>query len=489
MDPRLDTFNAAPGAGSNLANRFDETAVVIETDETHALLALSVANLAARLWPNTRVVGPAMTIGAPPFGDGDLTAVAASLVAAASLSNARSVARTITVALGVPSPSATLYATSDRWSSRVGRRPVDVLSGDPGPATTATAALIAAEIFRIVVPEMPGVRLTESVEWNLVNYRRSTLVGPSMAVVQATCFGGGSVGSSLVLALLVSKAKGELTVVDDDALQARNRLRYPLWIMPARGRKVDWLASLCTAGTLAVIGVPATAQAYGATLEKAPALAIAAVDTVDGRAAIAEVLALETLNAGVDGLQLHVARHRFGDGLACVYCGYVDAAPPSSELDVYVVLTGLSRMRVAQLLSGERLADADVAAMIASHRLDPQSATDLAGGRLMDVARARLYAQAAIPALGDARVAAPFVSALAGAVLAAEVLKSAETRLDRRVDIDLSGWPTGLTSRPKQDPTRRCLCWSPLRRRAYDSMWPVAHVQPGSEKSGPKATS
>ena len=167
MDPRLDVFAAAPTAAvSDLARRFDETAVVIETDETHVLIALSIANLAARLWPNTRVIGPAMTVADWPFVAGELNTVSSSLVAAASLSTARPVTNTITIALGVSSSSASMYATADGWSLRMGPRPIDFLSGNPGPATTAAAALVAAEIFRLVVSEMPGVRLTEPVEWN-----------------------------------------------------------------------------------------------------------------------------------------------------------------------------------------------------------------------------------------------------------------------------------------------------------------------------------
>lgn len=471
----MDAFAAVREASrtDELARRFDETAIVIETDAAHALLALSLANLAARLWPNTRVVGPDVTVSAPPLIDGALDEGARTLVASASLSTARPAARTISVALGVPSTSAALFATVDAWSLRMSPRPVASLSGDRGPAATAAAALLAAEIFRLVVPEIAGVRLAEQIEWNLVDYRRTTLSGPPIDDVRATCFGAGSVGSSLVLALLLSNAKGKLVMVDDDSLQARNRLRYPLWIAPAQGRKVDWIAGLCQRRPLEIVALAETAQTYGSRLERPPALAVSAVDSVGGRAAIADVLARETLNAGVDGLQLHVARHRFGDGLACVYCGYVDASPVASELDIYVGLTGLSPRRVERLLAGERLSSEDVEEMVASHRLDEAGASELSGGRLMDVGRARLYAEAAIPALGRVSVAAPFVSALAGAILAAEVLKPTNRRLDRRVDVDLSGWPTGLTSRPQQDPTRRCLCWSTIRRRAYKRAWSI----------------
>lgn len=473
MDPRMDLFAVARDAAGadHLARRFDETAIVIETDAAHAVLALSLANITARLWPNTRVIGPAMTIAVEPFMNGHLDEGARALVAAASLSTARPVARTISVALGKTSQSAAIFATANAWSLRVGPRPIASLDGARGPATCAAAALIAAEIFRLAVPEMAGHRLDAPIEWNLVDYRRTTLEAPTTQNVSATCFGAGSVGSSFVLALLVSDAPGEMVMVDDDVLQARNRLRYPLWIAPGQGRKVDWIAAICRHTRLKVVGVPRTAQEYGSELDRPPMLAISAVDTIEGRAAIADVLARETINAGVDGLQLHVARHRFADQLACVYCGYVDASPVASELDVFVALTGLPRRRVERLLEDERLAPEDVDTMVSSRRLDPTDAHELDGAHLKDVGRARLYAEASIPELGQVRVAAPFVSALAGAILAAEVLKTPGRGLDRRVDVDLSGWPTGLTSRPQQDPTRRCLCWSPIRRRAYEGSW------------------
>ena len=471
-DPRLEVFAAASESPrvAEVARRFDETAVVIKTDAAHAVLALSVANLAARLWPNTRLEGPPVAVSVAPFGDGVLRDVARTLISKVRLSMARAPTQTITVGLGLLSDEADLFATSDAWSLRVSPEPIASLAGGRGPATTAAAALIAAEIFRRVLPEMAGLRLSQEFAWNLVNYRREVTASPPFEAADAACFGAGSVGSSLVLALLVADARGRLVMVDDDILQPRNRLRYPLWIAPARGRKVDWIAGVCHGQRLTITPRHELAQAYGSSLDHPPTLAVAAVDTVDGRAAVADILACETLNAGVNGLQLHVARHRFADGLACVYCGYVDASPAASELETYVSLTGLPAERVEHLLRGERLSEADVEAMVVSRRLG-EDALELVGGRLMDVARARLYAATAIPSMNRVGVAAPFVSAMAGAVLAAELLKSKDRVLDRRVDIDLSGWPTGFVSRPRQDPTHRCLCWSGLRQRAYDAAW------------------
>jgi hypothetical protein len=336
----------------------------------------------------------------------------------------------------------------------------------------AAASLIAAELFRLTIPELPGVRLGSAFEWNLIDYRRAVATpGFRPHEVDVTCFGSGSVGSSVLLALLVAGAAGAITFVDDDLLQSHNRLRYPLWIEPASGPKVDWVRHVAQGSQLRVDGHRKTAAQYGVDLDRSPALAVAAVDTVAGRAQVADVLARETLNAGVDGLSLHVARHRFADGLACVYCGYVDASPAASEVDVYVSLTGLSPGRVERLLGGEHLTREDVRTIADAVGLESSGLDDLVEGRLVDVARLRLYGAARVSALRDVAIAAPFVSAMAGAVLAAEIMKPPAVALDRRVDLDLSGWPTGFTSRPVQDPTGRCLCWSAVRRDHYAQDW------------------
>ena len=57
-----------------------------------------------------------------------------------------------------------------------------------------------------MLPEVPGVRLDGTFEWNLVDYAtRISSVTPSWAQVDAVCFGAGSVGSSLVQALLLDE--------------------------------------------------------------------------------------------------------------------------------------------------------------------------------------------------------------------------------------------------------------------------------------------
>lgn len=494
-DPRLALLrDLVPSqAALNLLARFDTTEVVIETDRPHAMLALSIANLAARLWPHVRLIGSSAPVASVVFGSGPLIRVAEQLVVAAGLGSNGTSSRRLVVAAGGGANQADVFVTADAWSVRLSTSPGASLSGEPGPATTAAAALAVAELFRRLLPELPGHRLTaDTFSWNLVDYSLSPApTRPDTRAAEVTCFGAGSVGSSFVLALLVADADGVIDLVDDDRLQPRNRLRYPLWIGPQQGPKVDWIAAVTASGRLRVRPHEESARAYIDRLNTPPRLAIAAVDTPEARRDVADALSRETLNAGVDGLRFHVSRHRFADGFACVYCPYLDVRPSMSQVEVYVGLTGLGSERVAQLLGGGRLTDTDIDVMVSAGRLAAADSFELGGGRLQDVARARLYAATPVPGLDGVAISAPFVSALAGAILAAEALKTNQPNLvlDRRVDADLSGWPTGLTSRPLQDATGRCLCRSRFRQRAYEQAWAGPNWTAGGAAPDPEKTS
>jgi hypothetical protein len=281
----------------------------------------------------------------------------------------------------------------------------------------------------------------------------------------------------MLYALLLGGAQGQVHFVDPDRLTTRNRMRYPLWIEDAAGPKANWVENVARTSGLRVTADQLTAAEYGRISDSPTELAIAAVDTVQGRRDVTDILARSTLNAGVDGLQMHVSRHGFSDGYACLYCPYLDTGEALDQAAVYTELSGLSRVRVAELLAGQSLTEVDLRLMRESGRLSIGRDDELLGGRLQDLARLRLYAQAALPVNNEVlAVSAPFVSALAGAILAAEVQKStpilASYQMNRRVDIDCAGLPTGWQSAPEADATGRCLCQDDFRRRAYRTMWP-----------------
>jgi hypothetical protein len=479
-DPRIELLAETAGhvAAGDLAHRLDATRVHLRATAAQPELLLSLVNLLARLLPNVTVDAPPVQVAVPVFGSGPLGDLAAHTVRRARLATPAPAARALVIDLGTGVPGADLYVTSDQWTARLATTPLTAAPGT-GPATAAASALAAAEAFRCIIPELPGARLGgEPFVWNLLDYRCAPAPAvPAPSAVEAVCFGAGSVGSSMVYALLLGNAAGHLTVVDPDCLSARNRLRYPLWLDDARRPKVRWLQEVTAGSRLTVRGQEEPAAAFIHDMPDAPRLVVAAVDNVTARRDIIDALAHTALNAGVDGLRFHVSRHRFGDDLACLYCPYVDTEVALGEPDVYQHLTGLPALRVHELLAGAPLTQNDVTRMVDTGRLPPGTDTsELEGGRVQDVGRARLYGQAQVR-LGDARLAvsAPFVAALAGSILAAELQKAggggAAFQLDRRIDVDCSGFPTGFSSRPPGDRSGRCLCHDQFRLGAYRDRW------------------
>jgi hypothetical protein len=386
--------------------------------------------------------------------------------------------RKIVIDTGTGRDGADIYLASDTWTVGLSRHPLGHMQGR-GPALTAAAALAASEVFREALPEFPGVRLDDRpFFWNLLNYH--TAPAPeSLAVgeVDAVCFGAGSVGSSILYALILGYASGSLIFVDPDRLSPRNRFRYPLWLSSETEPKARWIGRIAFGTQIRVEAYGTSAADFIYRHKKPIAVAIAAVDNLPARRDITDALAHTTLNAGVDGMKFHVSRHHFDDGYSCAYCQYVNAGEAVDEVGMYVELTGLVEARVQKLLGGEQLDAVDLECIVRNGRLPREKATlDLVGGRLQDALRLRLYEQALVPVTSGAlAIAAPFVSALVGSVLAAELQKLGAHRPDllvnRRIDVDCSGFPTGFQSQPAPDPLGRCLCHCAFRKRQYRAIW------------------
>lgn len=474
IDPRIRLLDDV-GAGSAMLKRLDGIPIIIRTDPQHADLAVALCNIIGRTTPNVRIQTQRdAVVQLPFFGTGTLATHAQKLISENAVTNELG-ASPLIVAAGSTCGGADIYVSTDGWNVRLTPDPHDPLKGH-GPGIAAASALAAAEVFKRAVGEVPGMALPkDGLEWNLVDYRLdATASRPANNNIEAVCFGAGSVGSSLVYALILAGVRGNIVVVDPDELEPHNRMRYPAWVGDFKGLKTDWISSF-RAGELCIETHPSDAVTYIYDHEDPIPIAIAAVDNVDARRDIATALARTTLNAGVDGLQLHVSRHSFGDGLACVYCPYVDTGPALAPHEVWSEITGLASDRVQELLRGAPLEQRDVDEMSGPNAQD-KSDEDLVGRTLNEV-RERLYAEVLVETDGERMaVSAPFVSGLAGAVLASELIKEvagSEQRVDRRVDLDLAGVPTGLTRRLSQDGTGRCLCHDPFYLSRYREMWEI----------------
>jgi len=480
VDPRIEFIGATVESSDAVcvAKRLDALHIRVRGTDASALLLLSLVNLLARIFPNVTVEAPHKRIDLAIFGKGEVSELSKTLVHNLRPSNSIAPTRTIVVDTGTGTSGADIYVAADTWTVALGRAPLDRLEG-MGPAQTAAAALAASEVFREALPELPGMRLDEiPFFWNLLDYR-TTKAPQQFPVypVDAICFGAGSVGSSILYALVLGNASGRLIFVDPDRVSSRNRFRYPLLLATTAEPKAKWIQRMASGSQMRVQAYAESAAGFIYRYPQPIAVAIAAVDNLSARRDITDALAHTTLNAGVDGMKFHVSRHHFADGYSCEYCQYVDLGEAVDEVAMYVELTGLKAGRVRQLLNGEQIGADDLQCMVNSGKLSPRRASsDLIGGRLHDALRLRLYEQASVPVTSGAlAIAAPFVPALAGSVLAAELQKLGAHRtgvlLNRRIDIDCSGFPTGFQSQPLQDSTGRCLCHNAFRIRQYKSIW------------------
>jgi hypothetical protein len=181
----------------------------------------------------------------------------------------------------------------------------------------------------------------------------------------------------------------------------------------------------------------------------------------------------------VHGLRLHVQREHCFDEFACPNCDYVDEGDPITQVQVVSDLTGLEVARAAELIQGAQLTDADLAVVVRAGRLTAVAAGGLVGRRLQDLL-GRLYAEATVPVgTGDpVRVSAPFVSWISGTLLAAEIAKASigVPLVERRLDLDMSGIPSGAVGRRRRDTSGRCTCASPWRRRAASHLYGPAQA-------------
>jgi hypothetical protein len=489
-DPRVELSTLAGGGDSApILRALDSVKLVIEApaERTHSredqVGLYNLISSAARLFPHIELrLEPGIPTDFAPLASGDLVDELRALHVDLAPAPTAPPTHRFHLAWGMDPTGDGLAGDASGWSYSVGpqHRPLTRRGGPALGAIAASSFLVAQTFGRILTAADIGLAFhpTPGFTANLLDYTLTE--GPEvegeagMSLGPTTFLGAGSVGSSAIYAaLLANIGGGPLDLVDPDRFRDRNKLRYPILRSGVTDVKTTWLAELALDGTLDIEPHDVDIQGFLEKFDDAPAIPLAAVsvDTPESRRDATDVLARITLNAGVAGMQLHVARQGFTDG-ACAYCQYVDEQPTLSGSQMLAEMIGLSVERVIaiQQLEGGVVSAVDAAQMASSgkfHGEPPQ-----AGERLHDVVR-RIYAQAAVPTdTGPVLISTPFVSAMAGLLLLVEALKEGDMRLhpyrlNGRYDLDMSGEPPPFTQATVRDTSGRCLCYSPFRRRAY----------------------
>ncbi|HUY48407.1 MAG TPA: hypothetical protein VMV92_22210 [Streptosporangiaceae bacterium] len=505
-DPRLRLLGTAEaGEAGRFLAALDAVRPIVTISPglppTAAGAALTLVALLCRVFPHVQVDGTRPT-GPNPWGITDAADAVSRFRGACPVPTA-SPSRDVRVVLGAwagpPARCPVLGVGGGDWTARLAwePQPVDHPSiglrhglGIHAAACQATSELLKTVLAPLGMRALPlpgadGTSCGESLVWNLIDYRRTPAPlaeGTTGAVgrLRVVLAGAGSVGTSVAgMLAFFPELDGRASVVDpEDFDPVRNPFRYPALTGGETGPKATWTARLLrNAGWRAEPSISDIGSwNAGQPTPGIDGIVVSSVDDLAGRFDVADVLAREVISAGVSGLALHVQRECLGDGWACPYCEYVPAEPTLTQAHVIASLVGLTIERIIALqLPSAVLTAADLASCVASGKISPGAADRLAGHRLADLV-AGAYAEAAIGspgghaapgATGTVAVAAPQVSWLTGVIAAAELIKTASGLpvLERRVDIDLSGLPTGFTRRVKADTSGRCACASRVRRR------------------------
>jgi hypothetical protein len=198
---------------------------------------------------------------------------------------------------------------------------------------------------------------------------------------------------------------------------------------------------------------------------------------VEGRLEVQDTLPHRIVNAGISGTEVEVSVHSFGTG-PCLGCLGIESGRESWNAHKIAEDTGLEVSRVLELIQGNlAMEDADVEQLRRAARLPFELQHNLdrwAGQPLLSLYNRVRYSEAsAVTASGtEVRVTTAFVSAFAGVLLLAEVLKSVchdlvRYRVDNSYRQEMLGVPAGGLMRYQRDTSGVCLCHSAFRQMVF----------------------
>jgi len=402
------------------------------------------------------------------------------------------------------------------WVAAVDAGAPDGVGPPAAPSALAAGAIGAGEVFRAVFGEwLPdgGRRGPAPALWDLVTgVCRAPAAGDGDGAADWTAdlggttalgtvhlAGAGAVGQAAVLTWRAAGASGELVVVDHETVDVGNLQRYVLTDDASEGTaKTEVVARALASSGLAV---RQARHRWGQGEESAPGRGVVAValDTADGRLAVAAGAHSRVYNAWTGAVDLGWSRHEtFGGHEPCLACLYLPTGPRPSlheqiasalgqdplRIRMYLppgsLLSGLpsfilplpgeplppeadgwtARSLLDDLIATGVLPAADRGAWAARHVLDLWH-EGVCGGTL-------LVRPGDLP---DVPVPLAHQSALAGIMLATQLLVAADPVLRDRRDaagqgrLDLLRALPQVVGRPKQV-TAGCLCRDPDYVRA-----------------------
>lgn len=454
-DPRIRVTQLGDVTEEQLLQALDAPTIRIclpsaAIEAEHQLLAVALVDLLGRVFPRIDI-----------RGDSEATACAALGPGPPRLSDRLQAARrhgavdpleagepTLTVAIGHEA-DADLYVDATDWTSYIGRGPSALVHPAAGLAPIgplAAACRAAAHAFGTLLHELfPALELPDSAYASALSFETGTTATdepelPRAGALRAVLVGAGSVGGAAAYALArAPELAGELIVVDPQTLADHN---FDRAILATRDvvqaglakAKVAERALAHLSPMLQAVGVQATIGELLAAQPRTYALplVLCAVDSAAARRSVQDCLPLELVNAACGPNEVQISGHLTDDG-PCVCCLHMKDIMDAEQARARVIarVTRLPFKTVVGLLISEPPAPLDPMTLRGIERNTdraPGSLNSYIGRTLDDLWREQLmYGGAAVESEGGTRavVAAPWVTALAGVLLAGEALKAA----------------------------------------------------------------
>jgi hypothetical protein len=497
-----------------IAVRYDTRAA--DTEEGRWTVEL-LANLLARLYPALSVAP--LDAADPALGRGS-EAQAREINRLLEIADPREATAAVVVGeTPLRNGAPALYAGSDGWTVRLSSAdPVGLGDSDVPFGAGAAACLAAAWVFRHVFRDslphrgalVEGDR--EALEVSILDLGPPRDLGPPMpdhvSLGEVHLVGLGAIGNAAAWALSrMPGISGRLCLVDGERLDLSNVQRYVL-VDEADEDEVkvtlaarEWERAARPDGSrrnaLEVLPHPHHWATYVSLrgdyhLDRV----LLALDSAEDRIAAQASLPRWIANAWTQPENLGVSRHEFvGDG-PCVACLYLPRGPRRNLDELVAEAIGAQGpeelMHVRRLLhTGEPIGADRVRALAERLGIEPEPLLPFASASLhafysRAVCGGILVRLGAEPgATKPAEVPMAFQSALAGILLAAELVADAgEFRLSKipaRTELDLLRPASMLALRPHspalKDRSGRCLCVDPAFCRAYLRKYAQAGLQ------------
>ena len=333
-----------------------------------------------------------------------------------------------------------VYAGAHGWQALVSHRSPRALASDDNPfGAGAAACLAAAQIFRTLFSEHFPSPVQEEVSLSLLDYQVNggvpPFVGTECVCDSVVLCGAGAIGNAAHWALLRSHATGSLTVVDPEPVDESNLQRYILTDTHSVGRRKVEIAQERSAGSsLSVVPVLGTWGSFVTGMHPLRVdLVATALDTAGARIEVQASLPKEIVNAWTQSGDLGVSQHTFLDDQACLACLYLSDRVRKNEDQIVAEALGFDAspnsaalMAVRTALYANSSVDENWIVQIASSlnvergMLEPFLGKPLRDLYQEGICGGRILATKT----GAVEVPMAFQSAMAGIMLAAEIVKN-----------------------------------------------------------------